>query len=66
MGNRIKKWIQYNKALVISLIVVLAYTLIMGVIVFGSGFRFGKCSSGSVSEVETTYTEIETTMHRPQ
>ena len=65
MGNRIKKWLQYNKALTISLIVVLVYTLIMAGIIFGLGFRLGRCSSGSVSEVETTVREIETTMHRP-
>ena len=65
MGRRIKKWIRYNKALTVSLIVVLVYSLIMVGIIFGLGFNVGKCSSGSVTEVETTYTEIETTMHRP-
>lgn len=65
MGKRIKKWMQYNKALMISLIVVLVYTLIMVGVIFGFGFHIGRCSSGSVTEVETTYQEIETTMHRP-
>lgn len=62
--GRIKKWIQYNKPAVISLAVVFIYTAIMLGIIFGLGFDFKNCSSGSLSDVKNQEVEIETSMNR--
>ncbi|MDE7432025.1 MAG: hypothetical protein K2N34_08940 [Lachnospiraceae bacterium] len=62
--GRIKKWVQYNKAAVISLAVVFIYTAIMLGIIFGLGFDFKNCSSGSLSDAKNQEVEIETSMNR--
>ncbi|MBQ3583237.1 MAG: hypothetical protein IJA27_00825 [Lachnospiraceae bacterium] len=62
--NRVKKWMQYHKPFVISVAVVIIYTLIMLGIIFGLGFDFHNCSSGSLSDVKNQEVEIETSMNR--
>ena len=58
-------WFQKNKGMVISLIVVLIYTAIMIGIIFGYGYSFSRCSSGSLTEAGKDQEEVElqTTMH---
>lgn len=64
-GNkgRIKKWIQFNKAAVIWILVIMIYTFIMLGIIFGLGSDMDGCSSGSLSSKQNGETvEIETSM----
>lgn len=65
-SGRIKKWVQYNKAVVISFMVVLIYTLIMLCIIYGFGFKLTKCSSGTLTDIDHEEVEIQTSMHRPE
>lgn len=48
--GRLKKWIQFNKAGVIWIAVVMIYTLIMLAIILGSGFDFKRCTTGSLTD----------------
>lgn len=62
-NNRIKKWMQYNKAAVIWIAIILVYTLIMLGIIFGFGFDFKSCSSGSLTDTKNAdNVNIETSM----
>ena len=47
--NRIKKWIQFNKAGVIWIAIILVYTMIMGGIILCFGSDLVGCSSGSLT-----------------
>ena len=54
-NNRIKKWMQYNKAAVI-------WIAMLGII-FGLGFDFKSCSSGSLTDTKNAdNVNIETSM----
>ena len=60
--GRVKKWMQFNKAAVVYIAVILIYTLIMLGIILVLGGDMKGCSSGSLSSDNKESVTVETSM----